>query len=136
MLMLEEMTNVEWTGYQTEVTKTMLEDMVTMLAKMHGAFWETKDPVVQELVTYSAGFQGYAQTCHVREAHNKGWLEAKDVIPSALFDGVQDSWEMVHLATDRESLILSAKRLAECCNSKGNAVLPHTLVHSDVHIGR
>jgi hypothetical protein len=61
IVLLKEMNDVDWTGYKTNVTKNMLADMVTMLAKMHAIYWESSDPAYTKLMTYALGFQGYTE---------------------------------------------------------------------------
>lgn len=54
ILFLKEINDVDWCGYHTKVTKDMLKDMVQMLAKMHGIYWEvsSSDTHCQKALTF------------------------------------------------------------------------------------
>jgi hypothetical protein len=108
---------VTFCGSKTYVTQEMLYDQLQILAKLHGRFYMSDEQAAKEIVTFRQAFSGYHQTVAVEEACRDGWLAAKDVIPSRLYEQADKIWP----ATIR-SYIRDSER-------------PWTIAHGDVHLG-
>ncbi|CAK7235962.1 hypothetical protein SEUCBS140593_009459 [Sporothrix eucalyptigena] len=102
--------------YQTTLTKTQLEEQVQILAKLHGRFYESKEPFFSHLIPYKQRFQNLLDV-GAEQACRNGFRAAESEIPARLFAREEEVWPATVKSVER------------------NASLPQTAVHGDVHLG-
>jgi aminoglycoside phosphotransferase (APT) family kinase protein len=106
-------------GHTTQVTRSMADDMVDLLATLHGRFYQ--DQTLRErcrwLADYPRWFTIGAEKMRTEHYTQKAFDAAKDIIPPALMARRAEIWP----ATMRALAV--------------HATEPVTLLHSDVHIG-
>lgn len=108
-----------FTNYQTLVTREMAEDMVDLLAGLHGHFYD--DPRFQGefswVARFTRWFMGGVTKLHVDRSTELALDEAAHCIPARLLARRKEIWPAT----------LAALRIHE--------QHPETFLHSDVHIG-
>ena len=119
IVMLEDMSNdVTFCDHRTVVTEKMALEQVSLLAKLHGKYYES-DAFKGELSylnTWEDFFTITANEAGFGPQADIGFKEAREVIPERLFKQAEKVWPATLQSVAR------------------HAQLPHTLVHSDVHL--
>jgi hypothetical protein len=96
----------------------MMQSQLKTLARMHGQFHNCKEEWFLSLLTWHQNIDNMVKSYSYRAACEKGFLAAKDVLPSAFAaESLPEIWQ---------ATINSALR---------NDTKTPTLCHSDVHIG-
>ncbi len=95
------------------------EDVVSLLAALHGRFYGQKDLDRQFpwLMTYPEWFASGYQTFGLRSFHEKAMVQAADVIPEEISARREEIWP------------------AQLLSLRAHTSLPQTLLHGDVHLG-
>lgn len=103
----------------TYVARDKAEDIVGLLAALHGRFYADRDLGVRFpwLKTYPQWFRDGYEGFGLKRFHDKAMLEAVDVIPRELFDARDEIWP------------------AQIRSLGAHLTQPPTLLHSDVHLG-
>lgn len=108
-----------FTDAGTTVTREMAEDMIDLLAGLHGHFHD--DPRfatdIAWLAPYSKWFLGGVRKIRVDHYHEQAMTQAADVIPPRLMARRDEMWP------------------ATLASLRVHDELPNTFLHSDVHIG-
>ena len=117
MIMLKDMgSGTHFCTHKTSLTKDQFAEQITILAKLHGQFYESKKPFFQRLIQYKDRFQNLVDV-GIEEACRNGFREAKSGITPRLFAREAEIWPATLKSVQR------------------NASLPQTTVHGDVHLG-
>ncbi len=105
--------------YRTNVTRPMAEDMVVLLATLHGRFYGavTGNPEFRWLADYPTWFTIGAQKMRTEHYTDKALTAAAAVVPQALLARRAEIWP-------------ATMRALEIHRSE-----PNVFLHSDVHIG-
>lgn len=108
-----------FTNYETYVTREMAEDMVDLLAGLHGHFYNDRrfDDEFKWVARFTRWFMGGVTKLHVDESTEKALTQAAHCIPDRLLARRAEIWPAT----------LAALKIHE--------ELPETFLHSDVHIG-
>jgi hypothetical protein len=95
------------------------EDLVSILAALHGRFYGQKDLARQFpwLMTYPEWFASGYETFGLRTFHDKAMVEAVEVIPEDITRRRAEIWP------------------AQLKSLKAHTSEPQTLIHGDVHLG-
>ncbi len=108
-----------FTNYETYVTREMAEDMVDLLAGLHGHFYG--DPRFENefgwVAPFTRWFMGGVTKLHVDDSTERALTQAADHIPDRLLARRDEIWPAT----------LAALKIHE--------QYPETFLHSDVHIG-
>ncbi len=119
MVILNDMTDkVEFCDHRTSLSETMAKEQLALLAKLHGSYYQSEKlkgelaylNTWQDFFTITANEAGFGPQADI------GFREARDVIPERLFKQADKVWPATLQSVAR------------------HAQLPHTLVHSDVHL--
>jgi aminoglycoside phosphotransferase (APT) family kinase protein len=106
-------------NYKTYVTRSMAEEMVDLLAELHGATWN--DPRLDTEWKWVAGFADWfrvgSQKMQTEYYTQRSLDKAAHLVPKKVFDRRSDVWPATLAATP--------------IHEQG----PRSLLHSDVHIG-
>ena len=108
-----------FTNYETYVTREMAEDMVDLLAGLHGHFYD--DPRFESdfkwVARFTRWFMGGVTKLHVDDSTERALTQAADIIPDRLLARRDEIWPATMAAL------------------KVHEEQPETFLHSDVHIG-
>jgi hypothetical protein len=108
-----------FTNYETYVTREMAEDMIDLLAGLHGHFYD--DPRFGDefkwVARFTRWFMGGVTKLHVDESTERALTQAADHIPERLLARREEIWPATMAAL------------------KVHEEQPETFLHSDVHIG-
>ncbi len=103
----------------TKITRKNAENIVQVLAALHGRFLE--DPELStkyaELISWPEEFRRMSRLMGLEKYHFRGFDKAKPVIPAELLARRDETWSAIIRCTELHK------------------TLPQTLVHSDVHLG-
>jgi hypothetical protein len=117
MIMLKDMgESYTFCNYKTILTKTQFAEQVRILARVHGAFYQCKEPYFERLLSYKQRIQNLINI-GIEDACRNGFRAAKEVIAPRLFAREDEIWPATVKSVER------------------NAALPPTVVHGDVHLG-
>ncbi len=116
---LVETKGATFTNYETYVTREMAEDMVDLLAGLHGHFYDDRrfDDDFKWVARFTRWFMGGVTKLRVDESTEKALTKAADLIPERLLRRRNEIWPAT----------MAALRVHE--------EEPETFLHSDVHIG-
>jgi len=108
-----------FTNFETYVTREMAEDMVDLLAGLHGHFYG--DPRFETdfkwVAQFTRWFMGGVTKLHVDVSTEQALTQAAEYIPDRLLGRRDEIWPATMAAL------------------KIHSELPETFIHSDVHIG-
>jgi hypothetical protein len=63
IIILKDLTDTaDWCKYSPNITKDNVKEQFLTLAKLHGKFWESTDPLVEQFVPFALGFHAYCQS--------------------------------------------------------------------------
>lgn len=117
IIMLKDMGNdTTFCNHKTTLTKTQFGEQIQILAKLHGQFYQCKEPFFENLLEYKTRIQNLIRVGIERACRN-GFRAAKSVIAPELFAREEEIWSCTLESVER------------------NASLPQTIVHGDVHLG-
>lgn len=110
---------VTFTDYRTYVTREMAEDMVTLLASLHGHFYNSPklETEINWAPTYDRWFVGGVKKFDLARFTIEAFNAAEDIIPERLMAQKEKVWP------------------ATVATLWPHRDLPLTYLHSDVHIG-
>jgi len=109
----------EFTNNETYVTRAMAEDMVELLAGLHGHFYADRrfEDEFKWVARFTRWFMGGVTKLHVDESTEAALTQAADHIPARLLARRDEIWP------------------ATMSSLKIHDESPETFLHSDVHIG-
>lgn len=117
MIMLKDMGSAtHFCTYKTALTKVQFAEQFQILAKLHGRFYQSKEPFFPRLLHYKDRIQNLT-SIGIEDACRNGFREARREIPPRLFAREAEIWPATLKSVER------------------NASLPETTVHGDVHLG-
>ncbi|KAF9891525.1 hypothetical protein FE257_003992 [Aspergillus nanangensis] len=103
--------------HKTVLTKAQFAEQIRILAKLHGRFYQSKEPFFETLVQYRDRFENLISFLDIETVCTNGFRAAEEVIPPRLFARQAEVWP------------------ATIKSVYHNASLPPTVVHGDVHLG-
>ncbi|KAH7142204.1 kinase-like domain-containing protein [Dactylonectria macrodidyma] len=103
--------------HKTTLTKTQFAEQIQTLARLHGQFYQSKEPFFEQLVGYKDRFENLIVSLDIEKVCGNGFKAAKSVVPPRLFARENEIWP------------------ATVQSVASNASLPQTIVHGDVHLG-
>jgi hypothetical protein len=108
-----------FTNYETYVTREMAQDMIDLLAGLHGHFYNDPrfDDEFKWVARFTRWFMGGVTKLHVDESTELALTRAADRIPARLLARRDEIWPATMAAL------------------KVHEQRPETFLHSDVHIG-
>lgn len=104
-------------SHSTNLTKEQFGEQFSILAKLHGQFYETKADFFPTLLGTRERFMNNVRSLDIETVCGNEFKAAKEVIPPRLFAREAEVWPLTVKSVDR------------------NDILPQTVVHSDVHLG-
>lgn len=118
IIMLRDMDpRTQFCTHRTVLSKEQLGQQLLILAKLHGAFYQSTKDVFGQVTTLKERFNRLIVTVDFKGAAENGFEAAKSVIPLHVFARENTVWER------------TLQSLERC------ASLPPTLIHGDVHLG-
>jgi hypothetical protein len=118
IIMLKDMGNgTIFCNHKRALTKTQFGEQIQILARLHGQFYQSKEPFFENLLEYKTRFQNLVRV-GIEDACRNGFRAAKSVIAPELFAREEEIWPCTLKSVER------------------NASLPQTVVHGDVHLGK
>ncbi|KAJ3533408.1 hypothetical protein NM208_g8002 [Fusarium decemcellulare] len=118
MIMLNDISDrVTFGSHKTILTKTQFAEQIQTLARLHGKFYQSKEPFFENLIGYKEQFDNLVITIDIETVCRTGFLAAKSAIPPRVFAREAEIWPVTVKSVER------------------NASLPQTMVHGDVHLG-
>lgn len=118
MIMLEDMGDAAvFCTHETSLSQAQFAEQIQILARLHGRFYDSKEPFFQSLVGYKDRFENLTARMELEAVCTDGFEAAQEVIPPRLFDRKAEIWP------------------ATIKSVYHNASLPPTVVHGDVHLG-
>ncbi|KAL4809781.1 kinase-like domain-containing protein [Aspergillus unguis] len=118
MIMLKDMADsATFCTYETVLSKIQFAEQVQILARLHGQYYQSKEPFFGDLVGYKDRFENLIVSLDIETVCGNGFRAAKEVIPPRLFAREAEIWP---------ATVKSVQR---------NASLPQTTTHGDVHLG-
>ncbi|MEX1667403.1 aminoglycoside phosphotransferase family protein [Zhongshania guokunii] len=119
IVMLDDMTgSVTFSDHTTIITEQLAKEQLEILAKLHGKYYQSAaiQGELSYLNTWSDFFTITANEAGFGPQADIGFREAKEVIPANLFKKADQIWP------------------ATLASVNAHKSLPHTVVHSDVHL--
>jgi len=119
IVMLDDMTgSVTFSDHTTVITEQLAKEQLGILAKLHGKYYQSAalQGELSYLNTWSDFFTITANEAGFGPQADIGFREAKEVIPANLFKKADQIWP------------------ATLASVNAHKSLPHTVVHSDVHL--
>lgn len=104
-------------SHRTNLTKEQFGEQFSILAKLHGQFYETTVDFFSTLLGTRERFINNVKSLDIETVCGNGFRAAKEVIPARLFAREAEVWPLTVKSVDR------------------NNSLPQTVVHSDGHLG-
>jgi len=108
--------DTEFCKHTTKITRARAESQMTLLAKLHGRFYEGQDldNALADVVTFEAYFHNLGDMW--KKCCSAGFHAAKEVIPPRLYARHAEVWPITMKSVEI------------------NKALPRTLTHGDVHL--
>jgi len=119
IVMLDDMTgSVTFSDHTTVITEQLAKEQLSILAKLHGKYYQSEalKSELSYLNTWSDFFTITANEAGFGPQADIGFQEAREVIPANLFKKADQIWP------------------ATLASVNAHKSLPHTVVHSDVHL--
>ena len=119
IVMLDDMTgSVTFSDHSTVITEQLAKEQLSILAKLHGKYFQSEalQGELSYLNTWSDFFTITANEAGFGPQADIGFREAREVIPANLFKKAEQIWP------------------ATLASVNAHRNLPHTVVHSDVHL--
>ncbi|GAB4008901.1 phosphotransferase [Nocardioides ultimimeridianus] len=120
MLLMEDIASTKGARFNeptTPITRAQLEDLLTNMARYHGACWE--DPELAVLKTPNDFYRNLSTFVRMGPRTAIGMERAKSVIPASLYGHADKLWE-------------GTRRCLDLATTSG----PQTLLHGDGHVGQ
>jgi hypothetical protein len=118
IIMLRDMgPSATFCNHKTALSKTQFAQQFQILAKLHGRFYQSKEDFFSALLGTRERFMNNVKSLDIETVCGNGFRAAKAVIPPRMFAREAEIWPLTIKSVDR------------------NDILPHTIVHSDVHLG-
>lgn len=106
----------EFCKHDTEMTRQRAESQLTLLARLHGRFHESRELRESGLQSFEDNFNFVDKWFGLKDCCNNGFLAAEAVIPKRLFGRFPEVWP----ATQKAAAL--------------NGTFPHTFTHNDPHL--
>lgn len=117
MIMLTDLgPSTTFCNYSTTLNKAHFIEQARILARLHGRFYDSKEPFFSKILPYKQRFENLRRV-GIESACCNGFNAAKNVIPPRLYSREGEIWPATIKSVER------------------NFSLTPTIVHGDVHLG-